>query len=359
MIVHETGENLLELIATAGVVGAGGAGFPTHIKLDVKLTGGTVIANGVECEPVIGHNVYLMENYPEKIIRGLQHAMEITGATRGVLAVKAKNQRAAKGLAQAIRDRRLTIKMLPDIYPMGEERALVREILGVLLQPQELPKQAGAVVSNVETLMNISRAIDEKRPVISKWITLAGRLKEQKGPYYLEVPVGAPVTKILADHGGVNGEIGEILLGGPFMGSRGTLDSIISKNTGGVLVTIPFPKEKRPLGLLECACGADEFRLRQIAHDMGAEVVGVTRCKQAFEVRERLKCENPGKCPGQAGTISSLKKMGAKAVLLGTCSDCTNTAMEVARKMDLTVYHHTDHVMRTMGIPLIRRFGRA
>jgi hypothetical protein len=155
--------------------------------------------------------------------------------------------------------------------------------------------------------------------------------------------------------GGIDGTYGEIIQGGPFTGKRATPDDVVTKTTGGVIVTMEFPHEKRPLGLLVCACGGNETRLREIAASMEATVVGVERCKQAQEIKGALKCEDPGNCPGQAEKILELRKKGAQAILISNCSDCTNTVMCVAPKLHIPVYHCTDHVMRTVGHALIRR----
>ena len=171
----------------------------------------------------------------------------------------------------------------------------------------------------------------------------------------MNVPIGTTVREIIEAAGGIDGEYGEIILGGPFTGRSAQIDEPITKTSGGIIVTIPFLKETRNMGLLVCACGGNENRLREIATNMGANVVGVEKCKQAVEIKGNLKCEDPGNCPGQAEKILKLKKSGAEVVLISNCSDCTNTVMCVAPKLKMPVYHLTDHVMRTVNHPLIRR----
>ena len=148
---------------------------------------------------------------------------------------------------------------------------------------------------------------------------------------------------------------GEIIMGGPFTGKSTSLDAPIVKATGGILVTKPYPKDTRKMGILVCACGGNEDRLREIAGYMGAEVVGVQKCKQAIEGKGGvLKCENPGHCPGQAEKMLNLKKAGAQTVIISNCTDCTNTVMGVAPKMNIPVYHETDNILETMHIEKIR-----
>ncbi|MGB9813020.1 MAG: proline reductase-associated electron transfer protein PrdC [Thermovenabulum sp.] len=356
--IKET-NSILEAIKEAGIVGMGGAGFPTHVKMNVNLEGGYVIANGIECEPLLSHNVRQMEQKPELIYKGLKYAMEVTNASKGFIAIKEKNKKAIEAMKSVIDDDRIEIKMMPDIYPMGEERALVRDILGVLLRPDQLPSAAKAVVTNVETLSRIAEAVDFRKPVISKNVTVVGRLKSGREPLvFFDVPIGTPISELIEQAGGIEGEYGEIIMGGPFTGKSVGLDAVVIKTTGGVIVTDPLPKEKRKIGLLVCGCGANEARLREVAEKMGAPVAGVERCKQVMDVKGGIKCENPGNCPGQAEKILKLKKAGAEVVLVGTCSDCTNTVMGVAPKLKLPVYHHTDHVLRTVGHKLVRRLNK-
>ena len=350
-----SGDTIGELIKAAGIVGMGGAGFPTHVKMG-ELKGGVIIANGVECEPLLKHNVKQMEEAPGLIYRGLKYAMETTGATRGIIAIKDKNTKAIETMRKIIDDPNVSVFPLPDIYPMGEERAIVREVLGKLLAVDQLPSAAGAIISNVETLAGICEAVEDKKPFITKNVTVVGQLKSGHDSKVFEnVPIGTPVRELIEAAGGIDGEFGEIIIGGPFTGKSGSLDSVVTKTTGGIIVTLPLPNDKRKMGLLVCACGADERRLRELAGKMGATVVGVERCKQVIDVKNAIKCENPGNCPGQAEKIMKLRKAGAEVLLVSNCSDCTNTVMGVAPKMKLPFYHHTDHVMRTVGHRLVRR----
>lgn len=349
---------ILERVRSAGVVGMGGAGFPTWAKLSAPVPGGTVIANAAECEPILAHNVAQIEEGAEEIVRGLLYAMTAVGASRGVVAVKAKHVGAVAALRRALRDERISIFPLRDLYPMGEERALVREVLGVLLPPEELPSKANAVVFNVETLSRVAQAVEQGRPVMTKNLTVAGRLGGGPKTVVLrDVPLGTRVGGLIDRCGGIEGEYGEILMGGPFTGHSVTPDDVVTKTTGGIIVTMPFLQEKRRLGLLVCACGAGEARMREIAAKMGAEVAAVERCRQAVPVRGALKCENPGECPGQAERVLRLKKAGARALLIGNCSDCTNTVMAVAPKLGLPVHHITDGALRAVNLRLIRRLS--
>jgi proline reductase-associated electron transfer protein PrdC len=350
-------DSIVEMVKAAGICGMGGAGFPTYVKLGTDLKGGAIVINAVECEPLLKHNIKQVIAQPEKIRRGIQLAMQATNAGRCLFAIKEKNAEAIAAFKKVIKDGdNIEVRALPDLYPMGEERAIIRETMGVMLGVDQLPAVAGAVILNVETVARIAEAVDERRPVISKDLTVVGKVgKDRESHVFLDIPIGTPVQELLDMVGGIDGEYGEIIMGGPFTGKSCTPEDVVVKTTGGIIVTMEFLNEKRPLGLLVCACGANEARLREIAGKMNANVVGVQKCKQAQDVRGALKCENPGNCPGQAEKIMELRKAGAQAVLCSNCSDCTNTVMCVAPKLKMAVHHETDHVMRTVGHALIRR----
>lgn len=352
-----SGETKLDLIKAAGIVGMGGAGFPTDVKLGTDFKqNGLVIINAAECEPVLSHNEKSIEENPARVYNGLKYAMEVVNANKGIIAIKKKNIKAIQAINEVIEDDNIKVFSLEDIYPMGEERALIREVLGDVLEPTKLPLEVNCIVINSETASRITDAIELKKPFITKDITVAGRLQnEELIQVFLDVPLGKSVQGVLEMAGGVNQEYGELIMGGPFTGSSTDLEQPISKTSGGVIATTPFLKESRPMGLLVCACGSDDKRLEEIAQKMGANVVGVEYCKQAQNIKGTLKCENPGKCPGQAQKVMALKSNGAQSLLISNCTDCSNTVMSIAPKLKMTVYHCTDGALRAVNHKLIRK----
>ena len=351
-------DTIVDMVKAAGICGMGGAGFPTHIKLGTNLSGGTVIVNAVECEPILHHNIVQIENNPSKVYRGLLLAMQATGADSGIFAVKAKNKGAAAALKRVLKaGDNVTVAELPDRYPMGEERAIIRETLNTLLKVDELPSAARTVIINAETASRVAEAVDERRPVISKNLTLAGGcIKGETSRTFMDVPIGTRVRDLIEEAGGLEGDYGEIIMGGPFTGRHSDIDDVVVKTTGGILVRESCPYESLPVGILVCACGPNGARMREIAREMNAEVAGVQVCKQAQLVKGALKCENPGVCPGQIEKMRELKEAGAKALLLGNCFDCTREIVANAPAMGLQIHHVTDAVMRGMGLPLVRGF---
>ncbi|NLY46001.1 MAG: proline reductase-associated electron transfer protein PrdC [Tissierella sp.] len=353
-------DSIADTAFEAGIVGAGGAGFPTHIKLKSEIPDGFVIANCVECEPILNHNIALIEEDPGLIVRGLQYAMEATKAPTGYIAIKSKNKKAIESLKKEIEDlKNIHIKELGDIYPVGEERAIIHEIFNLWLTPEQLPMEAKSVVMNGETLANLARAVEDRKPVIDKDITVAGKLKSGKDSnIFFQVPIGTSIASLIEQCGGIDGEFGEIVIGGPYTGKAGDIDNaVVTKISGGAIVTIPLPEFGGPLGLLVCACGADENRLKSIAGKMKAEVVATTNCKNLVEIRGANKCLTPGECPGQVQAVMELKRKGAERILIANCSDCTNTVMSCAPDLKIPVYHHTDHIFRTVDHELSRRLS--
>ena len=360
--VELTGNDDKELLAASGLVGMGGAGFPTSVKCNIDLKGGYILVNAAECEPLLEHNMKQLHEDPERIIEGLKIVMKICNASHGVIAIKEKHKEEIEILSKLCKkEDGISYHLLPDLYPMGEERAVVREVLGKLLAPTELPSAADSVVINIETVQRVYEAVKLHRPVITKNLTVAGKLKGgTHSRVFFDVPIGTTVGELIEMAGGIDGEYGEIIMGGPFTGKPTTLDTPITKTTGGIIVTKPFEDLKgAKLGLLVCACGGNEERMRDIAKKMNAEVVLVQSCKQAMDVKGTLKCENPGNCPGQAQKCLNFKKAGCTDILIGNCSDCTNTVMGSAPTMNLTVHHQVDHIFDTVGLERMRHLTKS
>ena len=354
-----TGSSPKELIEEAGIVGLGGAGFPTSVKLNAHFDGdGVVIVNAAECEPILSHNIARIEQEPENLLKGLKIVMDLVNAKRGIIAIKEIHKEAIEKLKAVITEDDIEISTLENIYPMGEERAVVRECLGIELNTTQLPSAANAIVCNVETLARVAEAIEERKPCFSKNLTVIGKINGGNEPHvFMDVPVGTSVGEMIERAGGIDGVYGEIIMGGPFTGRATTEDAPITKTTGGIIVTIDFPDlHGASVGLLVCACGGSEERMRDICQKMNGVVKSVARCKQAIENKPGapLKCERPGNCPGQAKNNIQFKKDGCEYIIIGNCSDCSNTVMGSAPKMGLKVFHQTDHVMRTIGHPLYR-----
>jgi Na+-translocating ferredoxin:NAD+ oxidoreductase RnfC subunit len=223
--------NLVEQVKQAGVVGAGGGGFPTHVKLAAKAD--TVIANGAECEPLLHKDAAVMEHQAAAMVRGMLLTMEAVGAKAGIVGIKAKNRHAVEAVEAAVKDTAVRVHLLGDYYPAGDEYDLVFETTGRLIPPAGIPLQIGAVVCNVETLVNIAAAA-EGRPVTLKTLTVAGAVRD---PKTLTVPIGTSLQDCIAAAGGATVPDPVLNIGGMMMGeTTGQLDRPVTKTTGGVIV---------------------------------------------------------------------------------------------------------------------------
>jgi Na+-translocating ferredoxin:NAD+ oxidoreductase RnfC subunit len=223
--------NLVEQVRQAGVVGAGGGGFPTHVKLAAKAD--TVIANGAECEPLLHKDAVIMEEQAVELVRGMQLAMQAVGAKDGVIGIKAKKKHAVGAVTKACHGTNVRVQLLGDYYPAGDEYDLVFNVTGRLIPPQGIPINVGVVVNNVETFVNIAAAAEGK-PVTHKLLTIAGAVKS---PVTLRVPLGTTYRDCLDAVGGLTTDDPVLVIGGLMMGqTTDNLDTPITKTATGVVI---------------------------------------------------------------------------------------------------------------------------
>lgn len=226
---------IINRVKDGGVVGAGGAGFPTHVKLNTSAD--TVIANGAECEPILRVDQQLMEREAERILTGLSLAVEAVGAKEGVVATKSHYLGAVAAIkANLPKFPNLRLHEMASYYPAGDEKSLIYEVTGRVVPTGKLPSDVGVVVSNVNSLLNIALAYDGT-PVTQKYVTVSG---EVLSPATYEVPIGTDAFTLLS-WAGLPEHLDRytLLVGGPCMG-RLTKDFHfpITKTTGG-LILIP------------------------------------------------------------------------------------------------------------------------
>ena len=213
------------------MVGGGGGGFPTHVKLAAKAE--TIIANGAECEPLLHKDAVIMEEHAAELVRGMELAVAATGAREGVIGIKGKKQRAVAAVTAACQGTNLRVQLLGDYYPAGDEYDLVYNVTGKLIPPGGIPLAVGVVVNNVETFVNIAAAA-EGRPVTHKMLTIAGAVKS---PLTLRVPIGTTFRECIAAAGGLTTEDPVLCLGGLMMGqTTDDLDTPVTKTSTGVVI---------------------------------------------------------------------------------------------------------------------------
>lgn len=226
---------LIQAVRQAGVVGEGGAGFPAHVKYDTHV--GTLIANGCECEPLLHTDQHLIRSCPAEIIDAVSAIRAATGATRAVVALKAKYATAISALKGPAEQAGVELALLDNFYPAGDEQILVHEVTGRSIPPLGLPKDVDALVTNVGTLVRVSRAM-RGEPVCRKVLTVTGDVAR---PGVIDVPIGMSLGRCLDLCGGSAVADPVFIKGGPMMGSfiesREALDqSVVTKTTGGLIV---------------------------------------------------------------------------------------------------------------------------
>ena len=224
---------VVDKIRDAGVVGAGGAGFPTHVKAAGKAE--IVLANGAECEPLLRVDRLMMQHYPELVVKGLKAVMEATGAQSGVICLKKHYHDAVTALERAIAgEANIRLYPMESYYPAGDEQQIVYEVTGKVVPTGGIPLDVGAVVSNVSTLINIANAL-EGQPVVDKVVTVGGEVGR---PVTLKVPIGTPFRLLIEAAEGPKSLDGyTIVVGGPATGKLcNDWDEPVTKTTGGILV---------------------------------------------------------------------------------------------------------------------------
>lgn len=235
---------LNKLVCDAGILGAGGAGFPTHVKINCKAE--YVLANGAECEPLLRVDQQVMQIYAADVVKGIRAVKEFTGAKHAVICLKEHYHDAVAALKKVLKDvDDVQLHLLDAYYPAGDEQQIVYEVTGRVVPTGGLPLDVGAVVCNVSTLVNIANALEGKK-VIEKYVTVGGAVKN---PVTVRVPVGISLREVLAAAGGTT-EPCDYIIGGPCMGRVvDTLDIPVTKTTGGLLAipkNHPLLQTKQP-----------------------------------------------------------------------------------------------------------------
>ena len=225
-------KKLYEIIRDCGIVGAGGAGFPTHIKVNTNAE--AVIVNCAECEPLLRVDQQLMDIYADKIIKALDIVVRDVGANKGIIGLKYKYKKAINSINDIISDYpNISIHKLENFYPAGDEQVLVYEVVNKVIPEGSIPISVGCIVLNVETLLNIYSAYFENSSVVEKYITITG---EVKNIMTVKVPIGISIQEVLDLAGGVRIDDFVVINGGPMMGKLIDVGDKVTKTTKGLIV---------------------------------------------------------------------------------------------------------------------------
>lgn len=221
----------------SGVVGAGGAGFPSYAKLNDKAD--TILLNCAECEPLLKLHRQVMQKYAREILTALEAVCAAVGANRAIVAIKPSYKAAVEAVKAVLSDFPKTeIGFLPEVYPAGDEVVTIYETTGRVVPPGKIPIEVGVTVYNVETMLNAYYAMQNGRGVTHKYITVTG---EVKNPITLRVPLGVTVKEVIDLAGGPTIKEYAIINGGPMTGSIVTENDVITKTSNALLV---MPKDQ-------------------------------------------------------------------------------------------------------------------
>ena len=242
---------LLAAIREAGVVGMGGATFPTHVKLSPPREKpiDTLILNGAECEPYLSADHRVMLEETEAVVDGLRIAAKITGAKRLCIGVEENKPDAIEALRRAVGGD-AEVCVLRVKYPQGGEKQLIQTLTGRRVPSGGLPMDVGCVVLNVSTAAAISRAVREGRPVIDRVVTVAGAVREPKN---LRVRIGVDIDSVIEQCGGADAQVNKIVLGGPMMGQCAyNPNTPVTKGVSGVLLLADHERERPLANCVRC-----------------------------------------------------------------------------------------------------------
>lgn len=229
---------LVERVAAAGIVGMGGAGFPTHVKLSPPAgkTMDTLIINGAECEPYLTADYRLMLEHPERVWGGVEIIARILGVKRIAVAIEDNKPAAIRGMETAMRSAPDTAELvvLPTYYPQGAEKQQIYAVTGREVPSGGLPMDVGCLVENAGTCAAILAAVSEGAPLTARLVTVTGSLL--RDPQNVCARIGTSFAGLAEFCGGLQGPLGKVICGGPMMGlAQGGLEAAMTKTTSGLL----------------------------------------------------------------------------------------------------------------------------
>ncbi len=288
-----TPDQIRERVAEAGIVGQGGAAFPTSVKLsppkDKKID--YVILNGCECEPYLTRDYRFMIEQPDAVISGLKLIMKALGVDSGVIGIESNKPEAIRILTEALKvEKNISVVSLKTKYPQGAEKMLIKAVTGREVPPGKLPMDVGAVIQNIGTAIAISDAVIKGEPLTTAALTVTGG--GIKNPKNLIIPVGTAIKDVIEYCGGLKDNAVKIIVGGPMMGvAQYDLSAPVMKATSGILILSKEEvHENEETPCLKCGQCVDVCplnlmptrlaRYSQLGRYEDAEQLGITVCME-------------------------------------------------------------------------------
>lgn len=311
---EQTKEEIVKKVQEAGVVGMGGAGFPTHVKLSPKEPDKIeyVIGNCAECEPYLTSDYRRMLEEPEKVIDGLKCVLALFDNAKGILAVEDNKPDCIQKLRELTKDEpRITVKALKTKYPQGAERQLIYAATGRAIHSGMLPADAGCIVDNVDTLVAINSAVRENKPLMYRIVTVTGDAIAD--PRNFRVRIGTNYHELIEEAGGFKEEPEKIVNGGPMMGfAIFDLDVPTTKTASALLCLTHDQVSEKPEGpCINCGRCVDACPGRVIPSRLAD--FAARGDKESFEKWEGMECCECGccsfVCPAKRQLTQQIKSM--------------------------------------------------
>ena len=307
-------QEIRDIVREAGIVGLGGAGFPTNVKLTPKDESKIdyVIVNGAECEPYLTCDYRMMIEEPERLVGGLKVMLQLFENAKAVIGIENNKPKAIEKLRALVKDEpKITVEPLRTKYPQGGERSLIYAVTGREINSSMLPADAGCVVDNVNTVMAIYDAVCKQTPILERVITITG--DAVKEPQNFKVRTGMNYNDIIEAAGGFVGEPKKILSGGPMMGqAMYTTDVPVTKNSSSLTCFLEDEVEKNPES--PCIrCG----RCGEVCPEFLVPVLMMQTCmagnSEGYEKLYGIECIECGSCsyicPARRPLTQAFKQM--------------------------------------------------
>ncbi len=248
-------EEIRDIARSAGLVGMGGAAFPTHVKLSPPKDKpvDTVIINGCECEPFLTCDHRLMLERTSDLVEGLKLCMRAVGAERGIIGVEANKADAAEALASAVSaEKGISVEVLEVKYPEGAEKMLIFALTGRKVPPGKLPSEVGCLVQNVGTAIALAEAASTGKPLIERVVTVTGPAIKNPGNFL--VRIGTPISALVEAAGGYLGTPAKLIMGGPMTGWAQPDDraAVVKGTSGVVALTLDLAAEEMERECVRC-----------------------------------------------------------------------------------------------------------
>ncbi len=253
--VHDL-DSFLAAIRASGLVGLGGAGFPTSVKLDAVKKGEikTIVINGAECEPYLTSDTRIMLDESKSLYEGISILKKyIPSVEKFIFGIENNKPECITELARIFADdERVSIMPLPSLYPQGAEKVIIKNTTGVVIPEGKFPADVGILVMNVASLHILASYIKTGMPLVERWVTVDG--SAVASPKNVIAPIGTPIRELLDFAGGASAPVGKVLYGGPMMGIPAcTLDEPITKTTGGItILSVKDSTELEPTACIHC-----------------------------------------------------------------------------------------------------------